>query len=67
MMAVNPKYILRNYMAQIAIEMAECGDMSEIDRLLTLLRTPFDDQPGQERYAAPAPDSINPIQVSCSS
>ena len=67
MMAVNPKYILRNYLAQIAIEKAERGDMSEIDRFLTVLRTPFDEQPGQERYAAPTPDSISPIQVSCSS
>lgn len=67
MQAVNPKYVLRNYLAQIAIEKAERGDVSEIERLMTLLRAPFDEQPGQERYALPAPDSIAAIQVSCSS
>jgi uncharacterized protein YdiU (UPF0061 family) len=67
MMAVNPKYVLRNYLAQIAIEKAEHGDNSEIERLLAVLRAPFDEQAGQEQYAEPAPDSVGPIQVSCSS
>lgn len=67
MLAVNPKYILRNYLAQIAIEKAERGDASEIERLLSVLRTPFDEQPGQEHYALPVPDSMAAIQVSCSS
>ena len=67
MLAANPKYILRNYLAQIAIEKAERGDNSEIERLLTVLRSPFDEHPGQEQYAEPAPDSAGRIQVSCSS
>jgi uncharacterized protein YdiU (UPF0061 family) len=66
--AVNPKYILRNYLAQIAIEQAESQrDFSEIDRLLDLLGKPFDEQPGMERYAAPPPESARHIVVSCSS
>lgn len=65
---VNPKYILRNYLAQIAIERAEKErDYSEIDRLLKLLARPFDEQPGMEAYAAPPPEWAQQIEVSCSS
>lgn len=68
MLAVNPKYILRNYLAQNAISKAtEEKDFSEIDRLLHLLKNPFDEQPEMARYAAPPPDWANKIQVSCSS
>lgn len=67
MKAVNPKYILRNYLAQQAIEQAEQGDFSEIDKLLAILRKPFDEQPEMQRYAAPAPPSARHIAVSCSS
>jgi uncharacterized protein YdiU (UPF0061 family) len=66
--AVNPKYILRNYLAQVAIEKAEqLRDFSEIDRLLALLSRPFDEQPEMERYAALPPESARHIVVSCSS
>jgi uncharacterized protein YdiU (UPF0061 family) len=66
--AVNPKYILRNYLAQNAIEMAEKQrDFSEIDRLLNLLAKPFDEQPAMESYAAAPPDWARQIEVSCSS
>ena len=66
--AVNPKYILRNYLAQNAIEMAEKHrDFSEIDRLLALLAKPFDEQPEMESYAAAPPDWAQQIAVSCSS
>jgi len=65
---VNPKYILRNYLAQIAISRAEQQrDFSEIDRLLHLLSHPFDEQPGRESYAAPAPEWARKLEVSCSS
>jgi serine/tyrosine/threonine adenylyltransferase len=64
----NPKYILRNYLAQNAIEMAEKHrDFSEIDRLLNLLAKPFDEQAGMESYAAAPPDWAQQIAVSCSS
>ncbi len=64
----NPKYILRNYMAQIAIDKAEKdNDYSEIDRLMTLLGSPFDEHPDMAHYAEPPPDWAENIQVSCSS
>ena len=65
--AVNPKYVLRNYLAQQAIEQAERRDYTEIDRLLALLSKPFDEQPEMERYAEPPPESARHIVVSCSS
>ena len=65
---VNPKYVLRNHLAQIAIEKAEKHrDFSEIERLLKLLQRPFDEQPAFEAYAAPPPDWAKGIEVSCSS
>jgi uncharacterized protein YdiU (UPF0061 family) len=64
---VNPKYILRNYLAQIAIEKAERKDFSEVDRLRGVLRIPFDEQPEMEHYAQPAPEWGRHLQVSCSS
>ncbi len=64
----NPKYILRNYLVQVAIQRAtEQQDYSEIDRLLELLRHPFDDQPEMNDYASPPPDWGKHIVVSCSS
>lgn len=66
--AVNPKYVLRNYLAQNAITRAtEQRDFSEIDRLLVLLRKPYDEQPEMEEYAAPPPDWGKRLVVSCSS
>lgn len=65
--AVNPKYILRNYLAQVAIERAEAGDFSEIDRLHDVLRRPFDEQPESEAYAEPPPDWGKRLEISCSS
>ncbi len=64
---VNPKYVLRNYLAQRAIEQAQQKDFSEIDRLLTVLRDPFTDRPGMESYAAAPPDWGKRLVVSCSS
>ncbi|XP_057428313.1 uncharacterized protein LOC130721528 [Lotus japonicus] len=48
---VNPKYILRNYLCQTAIDAAEIGDFGEVRRLLKLMEHPFDEQPGMEKYA----------------
>ena len=54
--AVNPKYILRNCLAQLAIDAAEKGDASLVLELLDLLRHPYDEQPERERFAAKRPD-----------
>jgi hypothetical protein len=67
MHAVNPKYILRNYLAEQAIQAARQGDYSEIDRLLALLQRPYDEQPEMAAYAAPPPDWGRRLEVSCSS
>jgi serine/tyrosine/threonine adenylyltransferase len=67
MLAANPKYILRNYLAQTAIEAAEKHDYSELHRLHQILRRPFDEQPEHEAYAALPPDWAHSISVSCSS
>ena len=65
--AVNPRYILRNYLAQQAIEGAEVGDYSELERLQRVLARPFDDQPEMAAYALEPPDWGRHLEVSCSS
>jgi len=67
MNGVNPLYVLRNHLAEEAIRAAKSGDTSEIDTLLKLLRNPYVDQPGHERYAGLPPDWAGSIEVSCSS
>jgi uncharacterized protein YdiU (UPF0061 family) len=64
---INPKYVLRNYLAQVAIDKAQQKDFTEIGRLLTLLQHPYSDQPGMEAYAAPPPNWGKHLTVSCSS
>lgn len=68
MKRVNPKYILRNYLAQQAIEAAEDRqDFSEIERLLLLLQSPFDEHPELEDYAKAPPEWGKHLAISCSS
>jgi uncharacterized protein YdiU (UPF0061 family) len=56
MNSVNPKYVLRNYLAQLAIDKAEQGDFSLVDELLELLRHPYDEQHDKEDFAKKRPD-----------
>jgi serine/tyrosine/threonine adenylyltransferase len=64
---VNPKFILRNHLAQQAIEMAQGDDFTEVNRLQGILSRPFDEQPEFEQYAlAPLPDEVV-TDLSCSS
>ena len=56
MNAVNPKYVLRNYMAQLAIDQAEQGDYTLVNELLELLRKPYDEQPDKAEWYARRPD-----------
>ena len=67
MSRANPVYVLRNHLAQAAIDAAARGDASEIDTLLMLLREPFVERDGYERYAEAAPDWAERLEVSCSS
>ena len=67
MLAVNPKYVLRNYLAETAIRAAQQRDYTELARLHAVVRRPFDDQPGNDAYAAPPPDWAASLSVSCSS
>ncbi len=67
MNAVNPKYVLRNHLAQRAIADAERGSATELEQLLTVLAAPYDDQPAHTQYAEEPPPEGRHISVSCSS
>ena len=67
MLRANPKFVLRNYMAQEAIAAARAKDFSVLAQLQAVLENPFDEHPAHERWAGFAPDWATAISVSCSS
>jgi uncharacterized protein YdiU (UPF0061 family) len=65
---VNPKFILRNYLAEKAIRKAvDEHDYAEIEKLHLLLRNPYSEQPEYEEYSKPSPEGARNIKISCSS
>lgn len=68
---VNPKYVLRNYMAQLAIDKADNGDYNLVDDLFQLLKNPYDEQPENEKWFAKRPEwarhKVGCSMLSCSS
>jgi len=64
----NPKFVLRNHLAETAIRQARNGDFAEVQRLLAVLQAPFDEHPdAPAAYAALPPDWAQHLEVSCSS
>ena len=65
---VNPKYVLRNWLAETAIRAVEDeGDAGPLDSIMKLVQAPFDEHPDDEGFAAPPPESLRDLAVSCSS
>ena len=67
MLRTNPKFVLRNHLAEIAIRQAQTGDFGEVETLYNLLKSPFDEHPGHEAYADLPPDWAGQLEISCSS
>jgi serine/tyrosine/threonine adenylyltransferase len=64
---VNPKYIIKNYMLQEAIQLAHRGDYSLVNDLLEIAQNPFDEHAKYDKYANPTPMEFANIKLSCSS
>ncbi len=61
----NPIYIPRNHLVEEALAAATTGDLGPLERLLDAVTAPYDERPGLERYAAPAPDGFGTYQTFC--
>ena len=67
MNANNPKYILRNYMAQEVIEAAESSDFSALETLIEVITSPYEELEQYEHFANRSPDWAKNLEISCSS
>lgn len=67
MLKNNPKYVLKNYMLEEAIILAERGDFSMVETLLHIATHPYDELPEFEHFAGDTPDEYKNIGLSCSS
>jgi len=67
MKATNPKYVLKNYIAQEVIQDVEAGNSQKLEQWLDVLYSPFDEHPHFEKYSQPTPSEFKNIEVSCSS
>ena len=67
MLKTNPKFVLRNHLGEQAIQAAKLKDFSQVETLLMLLESPFEEHPGFDNYAAFPPDWASSIEISCSS
>jgi len=67
MLKANPRFVLRNYLCEEAIEAARAKDFSGVANLLTVVSAPFDDHPAFETMAGFPPDWASRIEISCSS
>ncbi len=61
----NPVYIPRNHLVEEALTAATDGDLAPLQRLLEVLASPYEERPGLERYAAPAPGDTGPYRTFC--
>ncbi len=62
---VNPAYIARNHLVEEALDAATAGDLAPLEMLVEVLRTPYDERAGLERYAEPAPESFGRYRTFC--
>jgi uncharacterized protein YdiU (UPF0061 family) len=62
---VNPVYIPRNYLVEEALEAATAGDLDPLDRLIDVVRHPFDERPGLDRYASGPPEDFGRYTTYC--
>ena len=67
MLQVNPKFVLRNHLGELAIRQAKTGDYSMVQSLLEVLQKPFEEHPLREAWAGLAPEWASDIEISCSS
>lgn len=62
---VNPVYIPRNHLVEEALQAAGDGNLDPFEHLMRALAAPYDERPGLDRYAVPAPDDFGPYRTFC--